>query len=48
MSFHKKTCDLAMAVSPKQSDDDTDDTENDDEEADGQKITDMEDNDENE
>ena len=47
MSFHN-TCDLAMAVPPKQSDDDTNDTENDDEEADDQEITDVEVNDENE
>ena len=47
MSFHN-TCDLAIAVSPKRSDDDTDNTVNDDEEADDQEIMDMEDNDENE
>ncbi len=50
MSFHN-TCDLAMAVSPKQPDDDAendDDTENYDEEADNQEIADVEDNEENE
>lgn len=44
MSFHN-TCDLAMAIPPKQHDDDT---ENDDGEADDQEIMDMEDDNENE
>jgi len=50
MSFYN-TCDLAMAVSPKQPDDDAendDDTENYNEEADNQEIADVEDNEENE
>ncbi len=50
ISFHN-TCDLAIAVSPKQPDDDAEndnDTENYDEEADNQEIADVEDNEENE